>query len=153
MHKPPHESLLFQATTRMLRWLLVILFAVLIPTVGASLAREFFPGLAARAPAVRPLLPVPGLGETTDGSSARVVRALGSKIPPEPGPNQKRAGTCNPKAAQVEINGGCWVQTQTPPPCPEGVQWEHEGHCWLPVAPAARSPTSGGGSLPVTIAE
>jgi len=153
MHKPPlPESLLFQATARMLRWLLVILFAVLIPTVGASLAREFFPGLAARAPAMRPLLPVPELGYTTEGDGRPQTFQVRSGIPDQPGPNQKRAGSCDPGRAEVEINGGCWVETKTPPPCPLGKQWEHEGRCWLPVAPAARAPTSGG-SLPVTIAE
>jgi hypothetical protein len=62
---------------------------------------------------------------------------------PSPGPNQKRASRCNPKAAQEAINGGCWVQTKTPPPCPEGLQWEHEKKCWLPVAEAKPVPQSG----------
>lgn len=92
--------------------------------------------------------PPPGaavpLQESTTDSVPHVLAALlPSTIPDAPGPNQKRAGDCNPKAAQVEINGGCWVKTETPPPCPEGVQWEHKGRCWLPVAYARPVPTSG----------
>jgi hypothetical protein len=148
MLKPPSlESLRFCATPRMLRWLLVILFAILIPTVGASLAREFFP--------LRTPVPgqIPVLDFTTDGSrySAPPSYVLFGSLPP-PGPNQKRAGSCTEKAAQVAINGGCWVKTETPPPCPEGFQWEHDGKCWLPVARAASVPTSGGGT-PVTVAD
>lgn len=152
MSKPPTESFVLLITRRMLAVLFVFAFALLIPTVGADLARELIPGLAAQAPAVRPLIPVPDLGYTTESGARPEVFQVSSQIPDQPGPNQKRAGSCNPKAAQVEINGGCWVKTETPPPCPEGVQWEHEGRCWLPVAPAARVPTSGG-SMPVNIAE
>lgn len=90
--------------------------------------------------------PVPLLESTPaslDGGA--VLHMVLSSLPP-PGPNQLRAGQCDPEQAQVTLNGGCWVQTQTPPPCPRGKQWEHEGHCWLPVAPAKPLPTSGGGS-------
>lgn len=62
---------------------------------------------------------------------------------PKPGPNQKRAGACDADAAQVEINGGCWMKTDKPPPCPRGKLWEHEGKCWVPVAEAKPVPTSG----------
>lgn len=148
MPKPPVlEILRFAATPRMLRWILTILVAVLIPTAGPQLARELFP---ARASAARSAFQVPELGWTTEGGPR--PETLQASIPEKPGPNQKRAGTCDPRAAQVEINGGCWVKTETAPPCPEGIQWEHEGRCWLPVAPAARLPSSGG-SLPVSIAE
>lgn len=150
MPKPPIlEILRFSASPRMLRWLLVILFAILIPTVRTSLAREFFPGLSDRA-AVRPTFQVPELGWTTEGGTR--PETLQASIPEKPGPNQKRAGSCKPERSEMEINGGCWVQTTHPLPCPEGVQWEHQGRCWLPVAPAARLPSSGG-SLPVSIAE
>jgi hypothetical protein len=76
---------------------------------------------------------------------ARVV--LGTL--PSPGPNQKRAGECDAGRSQVELNGGCWVQTTHPPPCPLGKQWEHEGRCWLPVGPTVRPPSAGEPSTPV----
>lgn len=153
MPKPPIlEILRFSATPRMLRWLLVILFAILIPTVGASLAREFFPNLAAQAGGTQLApLSVPELGWTTENPGPGVFHVR-SDIPDQPGPNQKRKGTCDPRYSEVEIKGGCWVKTDHPLPCPAGIQWEHEGRCWLPVAPAARVPTSGG-SMPVNIAE
>jgi hypothetical protein len=149
MPKPPIlEILRFSATPRMLRWLLVVLFAILIPTVGTSLAREFFPRLAVHTRVVP--LEVPELGWTTEGP--RGTMQVRSGIPDKPGPNQKRAGSCDPQRSEVEINGGCWVKTEHPLPCPIGVQWEHEGRCWLPVAPAAQLPSSGG-SFPVNIAD
>lgn len=148
---PPSESFVLLVTRRMLLTLFVLAFAILIPTVGASLLREFFPGLAVQARTAAPgSLEVPELGWTTEGSRGTIQ--VRSDIPEKPGPNQKRAGNCDPQRSEVEIKGGCWVKTEHPLPCPIGVQWEHEGRCWLPVAPAARGPTSGG-SLPVSIAE
>lgn len=152
MPKPPTESFVLLITRRMLAVLFVLVIAVLIPTVGAQLAREIFPSLNARGASAQPApLPIPELGWTTEGPGSGIFHVR-NNIPQEPGPNQKRAGSCKPERSEVEINGGCWVQTTHPLPCPAGVQWEHEGRCWLPVAPAARAPTSGG-SLPVTIAE
>jgi hypothetical protein len=146
---PPTESLMFRATARMLRWLLVILFVLLVPTAGPTIAREFFPGLRASSSPV--MLPVPELGWSTDGRSGNEpIHVRGNTTLPSPGPNQKTE--CDSERSEVRLNGGCWVKTEKPPPCPPGKQWEHEGRCWLPVAPAARVPTSGG-SLPVSIAE
>lgn len=79
---------------------------------------------------------------TTDAVPGFVAAALTGALP-SPGPNQKRSGQCVAKLAQVELNGGCWVETKTPPPCPDGYQWEHAGTCWLPVAHAMPVPTSG----------
>lgn len=143
MPKPPvREILRLVASPRMLRFLLVVLFAILIPTVGANLAREFLlpHPTAAAAP-----IGVPPLDWTTAGSrySPPLAMLLPGEIPDEPGPNQKRAGKCNPKRSEVEINGGCWVKTDHELPCPEGEQWEHKKRCWLPVARAAEPPTSG----------
>lgn len=98
-------------------------------------------GLPAPTPA-RPHVP---LQEATTDALPGLAAALRS-IPatlPDPGPNQKRAGQCDPEQAQVELNGGCWVQTNTPPPCPRGKQWEHARACWLPVAYARPLPTTG----------
>lgn len=57
--------------------------------------------------------------------------------------NQKKAADCDPDRAQVAIDGGCWVKTDKPPPCPKGKLWEHEGKCWFPVAYGKPVPTSG----------
>jgi hypothetical protein len=62
---------------------------------------------------------------------------------PSPGPNQKRTGRCDTEAAEVEINGGCWIKTEKAPPCTMGKLWEHEGRCWRPVAEAKPAPTTG----------
>lgn len=87
--------------------------------------------------------PVPLLETTpTTDAGAIAARFIPGKLPP-PGPNQLRAGKCDPEQSHVEINGGCWVKTERPPPCPRGKQWEHEGRCWLPVAPAKQLPQSG----------
>lgn len=150
MPKPPTESFVLLITRRMLAVLFVLVVAVLIPTVGAQLAREIFPSLTAQGAGIPVPLPVPELGYTPGGGRPDVYQVSG--VMPEPGPNQKRAGACDPERSEVAIRGGCWVKTETPPPCPSGKQWEYEGRCWLPVAPAARMPSSGG-SLPVTIAE
>lgn len=155
MLKPPPpmlsklEILKVVASPRMLRAVVLVLLAVLIPTSAERLLSRPAP-LPPPPPAP---LPVPSMDWTTDGASAApffLHAVLGSL--PSPGPNQKRAGQCNPRAAQVEINGGCWVKTDTPPPCPEGYQWEHDGKCWLPVAYAKPTPTSGGGPFPVNVA-
>lgn len=102
-----------------------------------------------RPPRTEVLEPAPSLEWTTDAGNVMgfAWRSVPGKLPP-PGPSQKRAGQCETRAAQVAIEGGCWVETKTRPPCPMGFQWEHEGKCWLPVAKAAPVPTSGGGGAP-----
>lgn len=94
------------------------------------------------APVPLPVPQVPVLKTTPSAAMPALAAMLPGKLP-SPGPNQKRSGTCDPERAQVEINGGCWVETKTPPPCPRGKQWEHEGRCWLPVADAKPVPTTG----------
>lgn len=137
------ESLRLYATRRMLWTVLVLAFAVLIPLGGTALLRPGRPPLPSAVPEVPPL------DWTTDGGPMATRQVLAGF--PGPGPNQKRAGHCDPERAQVEINGGCWVETKTPPPCPMGKQWEHEGRCWLPVAEAKPIPTTGE-PLPVNVA-
>lgn len=135
----PVESLRVVATPRLARWCFIILLSVLIPTGAQTLLMPKVNSLP-RGPMP---LPVPPLAETTEIHGWNPLAEVLNTIPP-PGPNQKRAGKCNPKAAQVEINGGCWVKTETPRPCPEGIQWEHEdGRCYLPVAEAKPVPQSG----------
>lgn len=97
-----------------------------------------------------PPSPVEPQAFTTDsGVPWRALDAVQGGIP-SPGPNQKRTGQCDEERSEVEINGGCWVKTEKPRPCPPGKQWEHEGRCWLPVAHAKQLPQSGGrGAGPV----
>lgn len=103
-------------------------------------------GVLLREPVLGPApLPAPQV-PVLETTPAAAMPALAAMLPgrlPSPGPNQKRSGTCDPERAQVEINGGCWVETKTPPPCPRGKQWEHDGRCWLPVAEAKPVPTTG----------
>lgn len=139
MKLPMLELLRISATPKMLYSVLVVAVVVLVPSTAANLAERIAP-VKER--------PVPFLSSTPEGRPGSVLAGI-----PPPGPNQRRAGDCDADRAQVEINGGCWVETKTKPPCPDGKQWEHEGRCWLPVAPAARVPTTGGGGLPVTVAD
>jgi len=148
MLKPPlFESLQFIATPRMLRWILAVVLCVAIPTVGASLAREF---LLPHAPAASPI-PLPPLDFTTDGSrySPPAYVLLGEL--PAPAPNQKHA-PCAEDVGEKEMRGACWLAVKKTPPCPPGKAFEDHGVCWLPVAYAARPPISGG-SAPVNIAD
>lgn len=111
--------------------------------VGLPLAAHS-PGTVVAGPVLPSPLepPVPLQEATTDGGVPAVASIIFGRLP-KPGPNQKRSGQCIAARAQVEINGGCWIKTETPLPCPDGYQWEHEGRCWLPVAHAAQTPTSG----------
>lgn len=131
------ESIRLFMTPKMLRTTAVVLGLFIgLPGAGALLHAE----APKRGPAP---LPVPQLSETTEVHGWDPLAELLNTIP-RPGPNQKRAGKCNPKASQVEINGGCWVKTDHPRPCPEGIQWEHDdGRCYLPVAEAKPVPQSG----------
>lgn len=98
----------------------------------------------------RPRREAPVLAQdfTTDASVPwQAFRAAVGGIP-DPGPNQK--SKCDPDRSEVKLNGGCWVKTDHPLPCPEGKQWAHNGACWLPVATAKPLPQSGGrGAGPV----
>jgi hypothetical protein len=138
--KPPPmfsrlESVKLFITPKALRWAGVLLVLLIAPSQADRLIRV--------APVGPTPLPVPVQEWTTEAKGWASIPALLGTIP-KPGPNQKRSGRCNPKAAQVEINGGCWVKTETPRPCPEGIQWEHDdGRCYLPVAEAKPVPQSG----------
>jgi len=122
------------------RWLAT---AIICLVLGAPLAVHS-PGPVAPEPTLpSPLEPaVPLLEASTDAGLPFLASVVMGSLP-KPGPNQKREGDCDPGKAQVAINGGCWVQTTTPPPCPDGKQWQHEGRCWLPVGPTVRPPTAG----------
>jgi hypothetical protein len=111
--------------------------------------------------AVRPedfaVEPVPSLEWTTDASvfAPSMLASAYRGALPNPGPNQKRSGECE-EDVEVEINGGCWLATDKVPPCPAKkggwVFYAHEGKCWVPVAKAARMPSSGT-PHPVSIAD
>lgn len=114
---------------------------IVIPAaVVIAVLLAFVPGIGAFLTSPRPrLTPVPTLTSTPDTPLAQTLFG----VLPAPGPNQKRAGSCDPEKTQVEINGGCWMETKKPPPCPQGKLWEHEGKCWIPVGEAKPVPTSG----------
>lgn len=82
-------------------------------------------------------------GWTADAGALPVLKAVLSRIPP-PGEMQKKGG-CDPDLGEAELNGGCWMKTDVPTPCPRGKLWEHEGKCWRPIPKVVRAPTSGGG--------
>jgi len=119
--------------------------AVVLGLVAMTLIILFVPTPSPKAPPPSPLeAPVPLQEWTTADAGAMMARVVPGRLP-TPGPNQLRAGQCDPERSEKEVNGGCWVKTEKPPPCPRGKQWEHEGACWLPVAQAKPVPTSGGG--------
>lgn len=118
----------------------VAVLLVLVPS-GAWVALGDSRGAPPVGPVPAPVPQVPLLS-STPAALPVLAMVLPGTLPP-PGPNQIRAGKCDKRAAEVELNGGCWIKTETPPPCPEGIQWEHAGRCWRPVAPAARAPTTG----------
>lgn len=124
------ETLRVYASRRMLWLVAMVTAALLVPSTTATVHKQL---------ATDPQ--VPTLESTTDARAVALQAVLGGL--PRPGPNQKRSGQCKPERSEVELNGGCWVQTNHPLPCPEGYQWEHEGRCWLPVAHAKPVPQAG----------
>lgn len=111
--------------------------------VGAPVALSTSGSTQPLPPPPSPLDPtVPLLEASIDAGVPGFASILLGRLP-KPGPNQKRAGECDPGRSQVELNGGCWVETTHPLPCPDGKQWEHEGRCYLPVGPTVRPPTTG----------
>lgn len=102
------------------------------------------------APIPSPTHVQPLLGSTpVSGPSIIGETILGATIPEQPFPTQLTK--CDPRQAQVEIRGGCWVKTETTPPCPDGFQWEWKDTCWLPALRAARTPTTGDPEIPVGV--
>ena len=119
---------------------LIIPGAVVVGLAALVLVPAQLNGPALPLPAPVPQVPLQAASVgAVPHAFASVVRG---GLPP-PGPNQKRTGQCDGDQAQEEINGGCWVATTKPPPCPRGKLWEHEGKCWTPVAVLPREPTSG----------
>lgn len=137
------ESFRLYATTRMLRYALVLVLAVLMPVA----ALQLLPPRAAPVPAPA-AWQVPPMDWTTDSTYLvpHVLASASTGALPPPGPNQKRAGSCEP-GVEEEISGGCWLATDKMPPCPlprgGWVFFAHEGKCWLPVAHARGLPTTG----------
>ena len=140
---PPAKPLLLSLLIERLRldvpqWAVVL--AILTPG-GAWMALGDSRTSSPTGPVPAPVPQVPLLS-TTPAALSHVPQMWVSALP-RPGPNQLRAGKCDKRAAHVELNGGCWIKTETPRPCPEGIQWEHDGKCWLPVAEARPVPTTG----------
>lgn len=44
---------------------------------------------------------------------------------------------CDPKRREVSINGGCYKEQASGPPCAEG-EFDHGGKCWAAVAKRAK---------------
>jgi hypothetical protein len=142
---PPQRQLLLSLFIERLhlkvpQWVGLVILLVALPTgLWAGLGDSRSPPPLAPLPAPVPQVP---LLASTPAVLSVLAMVLPGTLPP-PGPNQLRAGKCDKRAAQVELSGGCWVQTTTPPPCPDGIQWLHEKRCWLPVAEAKPVPTTG----------
>ncbi|HZI08085.1 MAG TPA: hypothetical protein VEZ71_28965 [Archangium sp.] len=64
----------------------------------------------------------------------------GFPLPDKPVAGQKKP-PCNPKRAEVELRGACWMEVVQRPPCPEGVA-EYQGKCYIGVGAVPRAPTS-----------
>lgn len=94
--------------------------------------------------------PMPMQEWTTDAGSMMVLAAVLPGRLPEPDAKQKRQ--CDRLLGEHELNGGCWMPTDVPPPCPEGRLWLHEDKCWRPIPKTARVPQSGE-PRPVSIAD
>lgn len=131
------------------RWLATVLVLL---ALGAPVALNSSGSVAVPQTPPSPLEPaVPLLEASVDAGVPGFASIILGKLP-KPGPNQRKAGECDPGRSQVAINGGCWVETTHPLPCPEGKQWEHEGRCYLPVGPTVRPPSAGDTS-PLSIAD
>lgn len=63
----------------------------------------------------------------------------GLPVPATPRPDQETR--CDADAAEVNINGGCYIATDKRPPCPSR-QYEHGGKCWVAVGKRGRPATS-----------
>ena len=97
------------------------------------LAVLFWPGTASHewhAPSERHF----ALADDISGSAL-----IAEPMPSKPYPGQVRP-PCKPEWAQVEINGGCWVELAMRAPC--GQTTEHAGKCYLPAKAAPRLPQS-----------
>lgn len=120
-----------------------------LPRVGAAAAVLLaLVGFVALAPRLRPAQPpsVDGTGgggmvggfvlASTDADEVLLAREL----PREPFPGQK-VKRCDPDAAEVSINGGCWVSTDRRAPCGDKL-YEHDGKCYRPAGKPQETPRS-----------
>ncbi|MBM7119414.1 hypothetical protein [Archangium primigenium] len=64
---------------------------------------------------------------------------LADPLPSKPYPDQAKP-PCKSEWAEVEIQGGCWVELSRRPPC--GKTTEHAGKCYLPSKAEPRPPQS-----------
>jgi hypothetical protein len=145
-YQPPLSAvvreILHVSATPLFARALVTIVALLV--VGAPVALSTSGSTKPMPPPPSPLEPaVPLLEASVDAGVPWFASIILGKFPKAPGPNQKREGQCDPRRSEVVINGGCWVETTHTLPCPEGVQFEHEGRCYLPVGPTVRPPTTG----------
>jgi hypothetical protein len=64
----------------------------------------------------------------------------GFPMPDKPVAGQKKP-PCNPKRAEVELRGGCWMEIARRPPCSEGAA-EYQDKCYIGGGAVIRPPTS-----------
>lgn len=76
----------------------------------------------------------------TRSSEEPVAGFQGFPMPNKPFEAQKKP-PCDTKRAEVEINGGCWMEMARRPPCSEGAA-EYQGKCYAAVGAPIRPPTS-----------
>jgi hypothetical protein len=66
-----------------------------------------------------------------------VLAAIAFPMPDKPYSNQAKP-PCRPRQGEVEINGGCWVETTKRPPCEDTV--EYKGRCYVVVGERSKRP-------------
>lgn len=131
------------------RWLATVLVML---AVGAPVALNGSGNVAAPQTPPSPLEPAVPLQEWAADAGvypttlATVLRGLPRQE------WQKPAEKCDPDLGEHPIDGGCWMKTDVPPPCPPGKLFKHDGICWRPVPRSARPPTTGEPS-PLSIAD
>jgi hypothetical protein len=109
-----------------------------------ALAVVLWPRATMRPPEVhsQEVHPMPEKPSFTGLSDGPVTGIEGFPMPNKPFEGQKKP-PCNPKRAEVEIHGGCWMELAIRPPCSEGAA-EYQGKCYAAVGIAPRPPTSMG---------
>jgi hypothetical protein len=111
----------------------LVLAAVGVGVLAVSTARA--PRYVAQEEAFE--APVPVEAWPVDAGATPPVLAVLPKVPGQ------KMGRCDPDLGEIELFGGCWMETKVPPPCPKGKLYTHEGKCWRPIPRAERTPTSG----------
>jgi hypothetical protein len=70
-------------------------------------------------------------------SDSTALASIAFPMPAKPYSDQAKP-PCRPQQAEVEINGGCWVETTKRPPCEN--TFEYKGRCYVVVGERAPRP-------------